>query len=823
MGALGDMRMLATSRTLVFGSLTIALIAAACSSKGLRNLARQDAGSDGVVMVQDTFQEPQGQDVNPLDVKASIDVIRDQSADMREQVPEARPDVAIDSWVDARDSVDTRNLAPDAPDAPSDSTISDLRRDLPDLGRDAADAADAIPDRPLPGDTNRGDSADALDGESTLELVAGVLGGLGTVDGTGGAARFCWPNGMVYDGQDKLFVADECNHVVRQVVVSSGAVTTLAGVAQQIGLLDGVGPNARFQAPTGITSDGQGNLYVLDSGNHVIRKIVPATGAVSTLAEITEVGGIRKVVGNLWFSGPSAIVHDGQGALYIADDGAIRKLALETGVLTVVAGSSGARGTRDGIGQAAQFAAPEGLALDGVGNLMVADAQNGSIRKIVLATGEVSTLDRTSFTWPQGRMGDGLGGLYVTDNTGHTLSRLVLSTGQVSLVAGSAGKAGSSDGAGPAGRFSCPSGMALDGLGNAFLSDRMNNTLRKVVLGSGVVSTLVGRGGQSGSADGTRETVRFDLSGQSGSSLGLVSDGEGHLYLADPGNQAIRRIVMATGEVTTFAGAPGECELSDGIGKAARFCSPVGIANDGAGSLFVSDSSNHVIRKIDLVTAMVTTIAGSPRTSGSADGVGAAASFNEPQGIAADNQGNLYVADTGNDTIRKIVLATGVVTTLAGSPGMESADDGVGGLAHFWHTSGLVWDGAGSLFVADMWNRTIRKITLAGRVVTTFAGKAQEYGSKDGIGTQALFYGPSGLALDGAGNLFAADTYNQTIRKVALDTAAVTTVVGSPNHPGVILGALPASLASPTALAFVPSVGLFIADSGENVLLRARF
>ncbi len=188
------------------------------------------------------------------------------------------------------------------------------------------------------------------------------------------------------------------------------------------------------------------------------------------------------------------------------------------------------------------------------------------------------------------------------------------------------------------------------------------------------------------------------------------------------------------------------------------------MAVDGAGNVFVADTWNHTIRKIT-PTGVVTTLAGTAGSSGSADGTGATARFNEPFGVAVDGAGNVFVADTWNHTIRKIT-PTGVVTTLAGTAGfVEGSADGTGAAARFNEPYGVAVDGAGNVFVADTDNNTIRKITPSG-VVTTLAGTAGSSGSTDGTGAAARFYWPEGVAVDGAGNVFVADAVNYTIRKI---------------------------------------------------------
>jgi sugar lactone lactonase YvrE len=245
--------------------------------------------------------------------------------------------------------------------------------------------------------------------------------------------------------------------------------------------------------------------------------------------------------------------------------------------------------------------------------------------------------------------------------------------------------------------------------------------------------------------------------------------------VADTGNAAIRKIAP-DGTVSTLAGSATNRGNQDGTGANASFSSPGGVAVDSAGNVYVADAFNQTIRKITSAGA-VTTLAGSPGSRGEADGTGGAAQFNHPLGVAVDGSGNLYVADTFNDTIRKITPAGGV-TTLAGSAGISGGNDGTGIYALFNQPVGVAVDGSGNVFVADTGNATIRRVTPNG-VVTTLAGIAGIAGLSDGVGANALFNQPHGVALDGAGNVYVADTGNAAIRKIT-SNGTVTTVATTP-------------------------------------------
>ena len=312
--------------------------------------------------------------------------------------------------------------------------------------------------------------------------------------------------------------------------------------------------------------------------------------------------------------------------------------------------------------------------------------------------------------------------------------------------------------------------MAIDSVGNVYVADKFNHTIRKISP-AGVVTTLAGMAGSSGGANGTGGTARFN------NPFGLATDSVGNVYVGGFADQTVRKITPA-GVVTTLAGSSGSRGSADGTGSAARFAfPPSGVATDSGGNVYVADYGNHTIRKIT-PSGVVTTLAGSAGQPGSADGTGSAAHFNDPLGVATDSSGNVYVADYDNDTIRRI-SPVGVVTTLAGSAGHSGSADGFGNAALFDHPGAVATDRSGNVYVTEN-AETIRKITPAG-VVTRVAGGS--FGSADGFGAGAQFFAPGGLAVDDNGNIYVAELGNNTVRKISL-AGVVTTVAGLAGLPG---------------------------------------
>ncbi|MBA4382076.1 MAG: hypothetical protein C0406_05865 [Sideroxydans sp.] len=302
----------------------------------------------------------------------------------------------------------------------------------------------------------------------------------------------------------------------------------------------------------------------------------------------------------------------------------------------------------------------------------------------------------------------------------------------------------------------------------------------------------------------------------------VATDNSGNIYVADTYNHTIRKIT-SNGAVATLAGVSGISGSADGLGSTARFNFPQGIATDSTGNIYVADTgfistgSNHTIRKIS-PAGLVTTLAGTAGSSGSNDGTGSNAKFNFPGGITTDSSGNVYVADTGNSTIRKISSA-GVVTTFAGTAGFYGSADGTGATARFGSPSGITSDSAGNIYVTDS-THTIRKITASG-TVSTIAGTAYASGSTDDVGVAARFNSPKAIAVDSVGNLYVADSFNHTIRKI-FTYGGVVKIAGSVGIPGNTDSPSLSSFRFPSGIAFDSSGYLYVADTSNHTIRKVE-
>ena len=336
-----------------------------------------------------------------------------------------------------------------------------------------------------------------------------------------------------------------------------------------------------------------------------------------------------------------------------------------------------------------------------------------------------------------------------------TASTSISLSSQVVTIAGSPGTKGSADGLGGWATFSQPYGMVHLG-GFLYLADSGNHTLRRIDIANNQVTTVAGTAGTLGAADGTGVLARFNTP------RGVATDGT-YLYVTDSGNNCIRRVDPATGAVTTFAGTSGSRGFLDGVGGAARFYAPRGIVAD-AEYLYVADTYNNAIRKVRILDAAVTTLAGT-KVKGAADGMGPGASFYYPYSLALAGA-HLYVTDTCNHTIRKIEIAGMQVTTVAGQAGVSGSGDGIGHAAGFHYPDGILSDGT-TLYICDTSNNTIRSMNLSTRAVVTMAGTAGSSGVTDGTGTLPRFRGPRGVGISGD-QLFVSDYVSHTVRRITL-------------------------------------------------------
>ena len=646
-------------------------------------------------------------------------------------------------------------------------------------------------------------------------IAAGPDGlGSGNVDGVGEVARFSSPGPVAADASGELYVGDSNNGEVRRVDLAATAVSTLVGTAWQVADIDGVGHQASM-TPISIASDHAGTLYIVESGDGTIRKWITSTNTVTTIAGRDGFPGVSDGTGSAArFHTPVAACVDG-AALYVADQNnfTIRKVTLATGAVVTIAGVGEEAGLLDGAGAAARFAAPVGIACDGAGHVYVADRTGYAIRRIDLSNNNnvdtpvgglglpgYADMPGTAarFNSP-GEMAFANGFLYVVDNGNVNLHvrKINVATWDVTTI-GSSSLGGQ--------QFY---GIAVDGSGNVYVSNKTfgGSGIFKVN-GDATVTQIAGSSGMNDAlvVDGVGAAANFY------GAAGMTFDGTA-LYIAEPTAQVARRMDVSSLMVTTPVGHGAQSPNVAGTGSGAFIAQPMGLALANATTLIVGDSS--WIDSVTLPGAVVTVAAGKVGYAGGMDGTGTGATV-APAGLVSDGAGTIYF--TGASSVRRFVVATGKVDTLAGTEGTSGSADGQKSAAQFYYPLGITLDNAGNLFVSDTYNDTIRKVVIATGDVTTFAGTAGAFGAVDDIGTNARFFRPMGIVFDGKGGLYVADSENGAIRRIEIATRAVTTYVGVLGEKGLQPGPLPvAHLNTPTGLALLPDGGLAITD--EQALL----
>ncbi len=553
----------------------------------------------------------------------------------------------------------------------------------------------------------------------------------------------------------------------------------------------GAATAALLYLPYRVAADASGNLYIADAGNHRIRK-VDADGNISTVAGNGTQGfsGDGAAATAAQLANPRSVTVDASGNLYIADAGnhRIRKVDADGDISTVAGNGTGGFDGDGDAATAAQLNAPLDVVVDG-DNLYIVDTFNDRIRKVD-ADGDISTVagggtntdeDDISATaaqlsGPRGAALDGDGNLYIANFDSHRIRKVNAGTGNISTVAGGLGFGGfSGDGAAAtAAQLNHPAGVAADSAGNIYIADIYNNRIRKVDAVTGDVSTFAGNGETGDSGDNAAASAaRLD------NPESLAMDSAGNLYIADTYNHRVRKVDAVTGIITTVAGS-GTRGLSgdDGAAASAQLDEPRGVALDGDDNLYIADTTNHRIRKVDAVTKTITTVAGSGTGGGAGgafggdNGLATAAQLNYPQGVALDGDDNLYIADTTNNRIRKVDAVTKTITTFAGGEtGGFNGDDGLATAAQLLLPSDVAADSSGNIYIADTWNQRIRWVDASGNIHTLAGSGASGYynggfSGDGGLATAAQLNRPQGLAVDGSGNVYIADTWNDRIRKV---------------------------------------------------------
>ncbi|MFY0599644.1 MAG: cadherin domain-containing protein [Cyclobacteriaceae bacterium] len=718
---------------------------------------------------------------------------------------------------------------------------------------------------------------------ANVTTLAGVAEVSGSADGQGTAASFFNPTGVAVDIQGNVFVADAFNHLIRK-IDPSGNVTTLAGSGTR-GSSNGQGTAASFFNPTGVAVDIQGNVFVVENGNHLIRKIDPS-GNVTTLAGAGSEGSADGQGTAASFFNPFGIAVDSQGNVFVAEElnHLIRKID-PSGNVTTLAGTAGTVGSADGQGTAASFNSPAGVTVDSQGNVFVADFDNHLIRKID-PSGNVTTFagkagivgsadgqgTAASFNSPAGVTVDSQGNVLVVENGNH-LIRKIDPSGNVTTLAG-AGTQGSADGQGTAASFTNPFGIAVDSQDNVFVADFDNHLIRKVNVSIALTGspegqagdhpvTLIADDGNGGTATQsftltvnqineapiitTSQSFSVDENSANGTSVGTVvaTDADagttfsGWMITAGNGD-GVFAIDASSGEITVNDNSMLDFEtttsytltltVSDGTDTSDPETITISVNDANDAPVFTSTpitningndfytylistsdpDGDEVTVTSDLIPSwlslsrldyLVENFVGSGN-QGDVDGTGAEASFNFPGDIALDAEGNLYVTEVGTHKIKKIT-PEGVVSTFAGS-GMAGDVDGPALTASFNTPSGLAFDADGNLYVADQFNYKVKVVTTEGNV-ETYAGTGV-LGNNDGNVATATFGSVRDLAFDASGNLLIAEGIFDQVRSITPEGLVETLA----QNVGFL----------PSGIAVGPQGNIFVASEFSNAVFK---
>ena len=597
------------------------------------------------------------------------------------------------------------------------------------------------------------------------------------------AALLLFPERVSVDSKGNVYIVDTDNHRVRK--ISAGRVTDIAGTGTAGFSGDGnAATTAQLNDPSGVAVDSTGNVYIYDADNFRIRK-VDTNGIITTFAGKGQSGsspdGTLAAQAMLGLTPNGSLTVDSAGNVYFSDvsNFAVRKISVATGILTTVAGTLGTsgHGGDGGLATSATLYNPAGLAFDSAANLYIADVFNHNIRKVSASTGQINTVVGT----------------------------------------GAAGATG--DGGPPtAATLDAPFDIAIDTQGDLFIVDGTNNSVREVTAGPTPTITHFAGSTAGYSGDGGSATAA-QLSGP----VGVAVDSSGTVYIADTANQRIR--MVTAGLIYEFAGA--DHFQGDG-GKAidAVLFNPNRMAWDGAGNLFIADITNNRVRKVN-PNGIIDTIAGTGSLVVSGDGGPAiSAGIDAPTAVAVDSSGNLFIAT--ENQIREVDTHGNINTVVNTSNTAGFNGDGAAATAALLNNpTGLAFDSGGNLYIADAYNHRIRKVS--GGNITTIAGSGPvclnpcNNGSFTGDGgpaTSATMAYPWDVAFDSSGNLLIADSNNNRIRLVDAD-GNINTVAGSGTNSGYMgdLGqATSALLDAPTGVAADSSGNFYIADDSNNVI-----
>ena len=713
----------------------------------------------------------------------------------------------------------------------------------------------------------------------------GPLGSVHTLAGTGNAgsedgplpqASFNNPQGIALDNRGNLWVVDSANHAIRRIDFASGMVETIAGQPGVPGSSDGSGTEAQFDSPSGLAVEEEPlvrqiqrerggeppppvQVIVADTGNNLIRRVTE-TGEVETIGRDsgsinpgrvhTEPPRLAQEV--LTFDSPTGVAIDPFGNIFVAEPllGQVKTIFPNGEIVAAVQENS--------------FAKPQGLVITESGKVVVADAtrsaqqiefgkptitgvspsrvssqgseivtisgRNFSPDSAVVVAGvtvsNIDVADTQTISFTASPLPSGLailtvqnrGGLAQTSFTVEAPALTTLPEGHVTTIAG--GSTFGGEGSPSTSVAMTAAGVAVDAAGNVFIADSFNNRIRRVDSRTGIITTVAGNGRAGFGGNGDLATAA-----SLNHPTGVLFDPLGNLLIADAYNSRIQVVNSASGAIMTLAGGSDYGVLGEGGAATDAFLGlweVTGLAVDASrNALYITDVFFNSVRRVDLETNIITTFAGGaePPDGLGDEGPATGAAFNEPDGLALDLEGNLYIADHSNHRIRKVDIETGIINTVVGD-GLEgfSGDGGIATDASLAGPTGIATDSDGNLYLTDNYNNRVRKVDITTKTISTVAGNgAFDFSGDGGPALEAALNGPLAIAVDAAGNVLIADTENKRVRRVDAQTQIITNLAGN-GQTSLLNDGSPATLANlefPESVAVDSEGDIYIADSGH--------
>ena len=664
----------------------------------------------------------------------------------------------------------------------------------------------------------------------------------------GGIKQFSTSFQLIAQTRIFYLIADTENHVIRRVDTTTGIIDTIAGTGNS-GYTGDNGPavEARLDKPQGVFVDSSENIYIADTENHVIRKVDATTREITTVAGNGSHGysGDNGPATQAQLDKPSAVFVDALENIYIADteNHVIRKVDGETGIITTVAGN-GSGGYSGDTFQAtlASLKKPLGVFVDSSNNIYIADTENHVIRKVDGGTNIITTVagdgdhgylgddgpaTSAKLDKPSGVVVDSLGNIYIADTENHRIRMVYDDAGTMTITTVAGNGSGDYSGDGDQAILASlkkPKTVWLDEIGNLLIADTENSRIRKVSVTTKDITTAAGNGSEGYSGD---YGLAIDASLKKPQGVcAYESPAPAYLFIADPSNYRIRKVDLKEGFLTSAAGTIWSGYNGDNILAAmARLNYPFGVHLDASGNLYIADTYNHRIRKVNAKTGIITTVAGTGSKGFSGDGGPAtSARLRYPFSVYVDSAGNIYIVDTYNYRIRKVDAQTQIITTVVGDGSAKFQGDG--GLAidaSIMKSYDVAVDKEGNLYIADSHSHCIRKVDATTGIIDTVVGQGTNAGSSGdgGLATEALLNTPTGVYVDASGNIYVTDTKNDVVRKVDATTKIINTVAGNgtPGFSGDGGLATQAQLDYPEGVWVDSSGNMFIVDT-DNCRVR---